>query len=409
MVNLDAPVRRTAEWPADLLDPESLGTSWQPVPFTHFVVKMHSRCNLACDYCYLYEMGDESWRSSAKTMSTAVVDRTAARIGEHVRAHGQDRVQLIVHGGEPLLAGPALITRMAEAVRREVPASTHVSFGVQTNGLLLNDRMLDVLHALDFRVGVSVDGGELANDRHRRFADGRGSHAAVTEAVARLRDPSRPGLFGGLLCVIDLANDPVEVYESLLTHAPPMLDFLLPHGNWTSPPPLREEGSSRTPYGDWIVRAFDRWYDAPLQETRVKLFEDLLSLVLGGHTRSEQVGIGPATIVTIDTDGGIEQVDTIKSAFDGAAATGLSVLTDPLDAALRHPGVVARQIGIEGLSPTCRSCSIRDVCGGGFFIHRYRAGSGFLNPTVYCPDMMRIIAHVRTRVAKDLASAPVGG
>jgi uncharacterized protein len=27
-----------------------------------FIVKVHSRCDLSCDYCYMYEMADQSWR-----------------------------------------------------------------------------------------------------------------------------------------------------------------------------------------------------------------------------------------------------------------------------------------------------------------------------------------------------------
>ncbi|MGR7002168.1 hypothetical protein ACU686_36045 [Yinghuangia aomiensis] len=210
-----------------------------------------------------------------------------------------------------------------------------------------------------------------------------------------------------MLCTIDLDNDPVDVYESLPAHEPPALDFLLPHGNWTTPPPGLTPGSTATPYGDWLAAAFDRWYDVPEQETGVRLFEDILSLLLGGPGRSEQIGPGPATVVVVDTDGSIEQVDTVKSAFDGAAATGMSVHSHTFDRVLRHPAVVARQIGTKGLSETCNACAVRDVCGGGYFTHRYRRGSGFLNPSVYCPDLMRVITHVRSRVAADLDAAGV--
>jgi len=27
-----------------------------------FIAKVHSRCDLARDYCYIYEMADQSWR-----------------------------------------------------------------------------------------------------------------------------------------------------------------------------------------------------------------------------------------------------------------------------------------------------------------------------------------------------------
>ncbi|WP_436771437.1 FxsB family cyclophane-forming radical SAM/SPASM peptide maturase [Yinghuangia sp. YIM S09857] len=406
MEPLPTPVRKQpdAEWPSNLASHRTFGALWQPVPLRHFVVKVHSRCNLSCDYCYLYEMADQSWRDASKAMAPAVADRTAVRIAEHAREHRLDAVTVIVHGGEPMLAGMALITRLAEAVRREVPEYTRVSLAIQTNGLLLDDASLDALYALGISVGVSIDGGEAANDRHRRFADGRGSHARVAAAIERLRDPSRPGLYGGLLCTIDVENDPVEVYEALLSHAPPAMDFLLPHGSWDTPPPTREAGAPETPYGDWLAAAFDRWYGVERAETSVRLFEDTLALLLGGPSSSEQLGPGPATVVVVDTDGMIEQVDTLKSTYDGAAVTGMSVHTHTFDDALRHPSLAARQLGVAGLGATCRACRVRDVCGGGYFTHRYRAGAGFGGPSVYCPDLIRFIEHVRGRVAADLGN-----
>ncbi|MEU0270585.1 hypothetical protein [Streptomyces sp. NPDC006307] len=38
----------------------------------------------------------------------------------------------------------------------------------------------------DVRVGVSLDGTTRDRDRNRRFADGRGSHAAVAEGLRAL-------------------------------------------------------------------------------------------------------------------------------------------------------------------------------------------------------------------------------
>jgi len=64
-----------------------------------------------------------------------------------------------------------------------------------------------------------------------------------------------------------------------------------------------------------------------------------------------------------------------------------------------HPAVVARQLGLEGLSPTCQQCELVAVCGGGYYPHRYRPGSGFLNPSVYCSDLAVLISHITSRIA----------
>jgi uncharacterized protein len=271
----------------------------------------------------------------------------------------------------------------------------------QTNGVLLDAAALGTLRESGIEVGVSVDGAGADHDRHRRSAAGRGSHAAVDRALRRLGEPANRSLFAGILCTVDLQSDPVACYEALLSYAPPTIEFLLPHANWGSPPPYPSRRAVRS-YSDWLVAAFDRWYDAPSQETHVWLFEEIIHLTLGGASRSEQVGLSPVALVVVESDGAIEQVDTLKSAYPGAAATGLNVFDDTFDAALSHPGIAARQAGLAALCDTCRSCPVHMICGAGNYVHRYRPGAGFRNPSVYCPDLFALISHVRQRVETDL-------
>jgi uncharacterized protein len=388
------------EWPASLDVSSLVATGWRPAPFVEFIVKVHSRCDLACDYCYMYEMADQSWRDQPRVMSPAVAEMTALRIGEHAAAHSLPAVTLILHGGEPLLAGRDLIATLVGATRQAAGPSTTVTAQVQTNGVGLSDAYLKLFDELGVRVGVSIDGDATAQDRHRRFASGRGSYLPVAAALRRLR--RLPHLYSGLLCTIDLNNDPVRTYQALLEFEPPRIDFLLPHGTWTAPPPGRDADPARTPYADWLIAVFDHWYLRP--QTRIRLFDEIMQLLLGGTSNSELIGLSPAQMVVIETDGTIEQVDTLKIAFAGAPVTGLHVASDRLDEALNLPQIAVRQIGERALAAQCKACAIREVCGGGMYSHRYREGSGFANPSVYCPDLMALICHIRDRIEMDIAA-----
>lgn len=392
------------EWPAGL-DVSSLrDEGWLPLPFREFIVKVHSRCDLSCDYCYMYEMADQSWRGQPRAMSPETAELTARRIGEHAVAHGLRDITLILHGGEPLLAGRDLISQLVTSTRGCAGPATTVHALVQTNGVGLSDAYLKLFDELGVRVGVSIDGDASAHDRHRRFASGRGSYPAVAAALRRLR--AFPHLYGGLLCTIDLRNEPVRTYRALADFGPPRIDFLLPHGTWVQPPPLRTPDPASTPYANWLIEVFDYWYPKP--QTGIRLFEEIMQLLLGGASDSEIVGLAPARMVVIETDGSVEQEDTLKVAYAGATATGLHVARDSLDAALFLPQIVARQIGARALSGPCRACPVRAVCGGGLYSHRYRAGSGFLNPSVYCPDLLALIGHIRDRVQADLTARRTG-
>ncbi len=373
-------------------------------PFRQFILKLHSRCNLACDHCYVYTKADQRWRARPRVMSRSVIEQSAVRVAEHVLAHGLAEVEVVLHGGEPLLAGPDAITHLVTTMRATVPARVRAT--VQTNATLLDVDYLSLFRALDVGVGVSVDGDERANDRHRVWPDGRGSHRDVRIALARLAsEPYRAG-YRGLLCTVDLDNDPVATYEALLEHTPPAVDFLLPHGNWTTPPPGLRPGETR--YADWLIAVFDRWYAAPRRETNVRLFSELVNVLLGGHSRAEGLGLAPAAMVVVETDGMIEQSDVLAAAFEGAAATGLHVATDSFDAALRLPQTRARQGGLAALCATCRACAVRTACGGGLRAHRYRAPDGFDNPSVYCADLFKLVTHVRRTLAGDLATLREG-
>jgi uncharacterized protein len=391
----------SAEWPQTLDVAALHEDGWRPAPFREFIVKIHSRCDLSCDYCYMYEMADQSWRRQPIRMSTDIAERTAARIGEHARSHQLSDIVLVLHGGEPLLAGHDLIWNLVTVTRKEAAPGTRVNVLVQTNGVGLTDSYLELFAELDVHVGVSLDGGMEANNRHRRFASDRGSYAAVSAALRRLRQERFRYLFSGLLCTIDLRNDPVQTYEELAAFDPPKIDFLLPHATWDSPPPGRGLDTASAPYADWLIAAFDHWYTAP--QTGVRLFENIMRLIIGEMPPSETVGLSPAQMVVIETDGSIEQIDTLKAAYQGAALTGLNVIRDPLDSALLLPGVVARQLGIMALAAQCRACPVHRICGGGMYTHRYRTGTGFANPSVYCLDLLQLINHISRVVQYDIA------
>ncbi|GAA2598025.1 hypothetical protein GCM10010399_30890 [Dactylosporangium fulvum] len=406
MQELAAPSPRRSEWPTAKVVADALADpDWRPLPFAEFIVKVHGRCNLSCDYCYMYEMADQSWRTKPVAMTPLTIDRTAWRIREHLEAHpGIPVVEVILHGGEPLLVGAAALDRAANAFVAAGTDQTAVTLAIQTNGVLLDDDILAVLAAHQIRVGISVDGGREAHDRHRRYANGNGSHDAVMRGIDTLRRTGYAQLFSGLLCTVDLANDPIDVYESLLASAPPVVNFLLPHGTWATPPPGWAGADGGTPYADWLIPIFDRWYHSAPPPTRISLFEEIIALLLGGASRTEALGLAPVQAIVVETDGSLELVDSLKVTFDGAPATGLDVFRHSFDAAMLHPAVVARQRGLAALSPTCLACPVRDICGGGHYPHRYRPGSGFLNPSVYCADLFRLIEHINGRVVADLAA-----
>jgi uncharacterized protein len=376
------------------------------IPIKQFVVKVHSRCDLACDHCYVYESPDQSWRSQPMTMSDEVIAQAAQRIADHAADHHVDDVQVVLHGGEPLLVGLSRMRTIISQLHSAMAGKGRLDLRIHTNGVRLNEQFCELFAEYGVKVGISLDGDEAANDRHRRYADGRSSYGHVIRAIGLLQTERFRHLFAGLLCTIDIANDPLAVYSALMALRPPWVDFLLPHATWADPP-VRTPGTD-SGYADWLIAIFDRWVEDG-RPFGVRTFESILSTLTGGQPLTEALGLTPSDLAVIETDGSYEQVDSLKRAFDGAPETGLNVFDHALDLVARHPGIVARQQGLAGLCQTCQVCPVVASCGGGLYTHRYgtairyRPELDFANPSVYCSDLFTLITHIEGRLPDVLA------
>ncbi|WP_217178403.1 radical SAM/SPASM protein FxsB, inactivated metallohydrolase extension form [Streptomyces sp. AC495_CC817] len=365
-------------------------------PIQQLVLKVHSRCDLACDHCYVYEHADQSWRGRPVVIAEETLGQVARRLAEYAVESELESVAVILHGGEPLLAGPARLRHMCAELTRVLAPVTTLDLRIHTNGVQLNTRHLEVFREFGVKVGISLDGDRVANDRHRLDRRGRSSYDRVLRAIGLLRLPEYRDLFQGLLCTVDVANDPVAVHDALTALEPPRVDYLLPHSTWDSPPPGHGTG---TPYADWLLKVFDRWEEQG-RPMPVRTFDSVLSTLRGGPSLTEALGLAPSDLAVIETDGTFEQADSLKTAYEGAPATGYDVFRHGFAEFAEHPGVRARQLGIAGVSETCRRCPVVTSCGGGLYAHRYSGERGFDNPSVFCSDLRGLVEGIAERITE---------
>lgn len=367
------------------------------VPISGYVIKVASRCNLNCSYCYEYNMGDSSWKKMPKYMEEEVFSKTLHRIKSHCDAHQFDNISISLHGGEPLLIGhERLATYLALA--DEILGGYRLTLGIQSNGLLLDEAYLALLCKYGVSLGISLDGVPEDNDVFRFYHNGKGSGE---EVASKLRLLQGSPLFGGILSVINVAADPVQTWRYLASFDPPVVDFLLPHAHWDNT--LTEEQQQRVAnHGDWLISIFDDWYGGYRQDIRIRFFEEIIYRVFGHAGSLESLGLEEVSLVTVGVNGDYEQVDTMKSVFPGAHTMSLNVNQHSLDEVLKHQNVMARQAGIAGVSDTCKQCAIVSICGGGYYPHRYSEKNGFNNPSVYCGALTNLITHIQRRIKSDL-------
>ncbi len=366
------------------------------------LVKVASRCNINCRYCYVYNMGDARWATMPKRISDTMTTALAEALGDLSRAQHR-RFAVVFHGGEPLLLGPRKLGGLLATLRRALPSD--YPFSLQTNGILITEEILDLCAEYRTSLGVSIDGPPGVNDRHRLDHEGKGTHRRVLEGIEKLRNHRDSGfLYTGLLAVIDPASDPGEVYDFFKALDAPSLELLYRDGNH-SQLPYGKASFQSTEYGQWLTALLEIYLADP-KPLRIRLLDDMIKLALGGDGTKEGVGTSDYGIVVIDTDGSVTKNDTLKSAFNGADrfTQQWSILTHSLPEVVRSSEFSRYYTLQHPTASACLSCPELSVCGGGMPIHRWHEDRGYHNPSVYCADQLFLIGHIRARIADLLVS-----
>jgi len=357
------------------------------------LVKVASRCNINCSYCYVYNMGDTGWKVLPRQISLETIDALTGKLSK-LSDEQQRPFAVVLHGGEPLLLGFNKLQYLIFSLRNALP--DECSLSLQTNGILIDKKTLDLCSETRTTISVSIDGPKSIHDKNRVGHSGEGTYEKVLRGLNLLREhEDSEFLFTGLLAVVDPESDPVEVYDFFKEIKPPSVDFIYRDGNH-SRLPYGKKSFQTTEYGQWIAKLLDV-YLADSSPIKIRILDDLIKLLLGGKGTKDGVGLTNYGVLIIDTDGTITKNDTLKSSFDGADrfATEWSVHADNLADVLKSEEFAEYHASQRPSSKICQACPELTVCGGGMALHRWRDENGYDNPSIYCADQKYLINHIR--------------
>jgi len=272
-----------------------------------------------------------------------------------------------------------------------------LDLGIQTNGLLVTPEIVQVLQRFGVRAGVSIDGPKAVNDLHRVDRRGRGSFDRVVKGISALRNPiSGDSVFGGVLSVANPNISPRDTLNFFSDLGTPSVDFLLPDFNYDTIPESLASGR----IGDWLVELFEIWYSG-YPDLDIRIFHTIMKLFLGGTYGYDAFGSRGRGVVIVESDGSYEGLDVLKTSYEGAGKTGLSVSNTPIDALEDLPIVRALSEKASSASAECIRCEFFGACGGGYLPHRYSSKHKFDAPSVYCSDLKLLFRTIRSTVGND--------
>lgn len=365
------------------------------------IVKVVEVCNLACTYCYYYFSGDDSWKSRPKTITPETVDRLLTWLDAAVDQVGLKHVSLTFHGGEPLLLSPqrfdAICRQVADTLGKK-GVSLHLL--VQTNGMLVNDRWIDLFSKHAVAVGVSIDGSQATHDSVRVDKRGQGSYKRVIAGLEQLIAAYNAGRIPrpGILAVLNPAVDYPRFYSEMRHLGVLWMDFLMPQIDYQSPP----DSSYVAGISKALCDLADSWLDEDdpdlVQVRIIKGYLSFFKLPSASASRNVQ---GAAFVTGVNSIGELKVRDEIMATGWSRKFPQTTIERSSLFDFVRSPVFCGIAEAIDNIPRPCRSCDFVSICRGGKLENRYSKDAGFDQKSVFCDGLKTFFKHLIERLQRD--------
>ena len=140
-------------------------------------------CNLRCKYCFA-STGD--FGTGRKLMPLEVGIAAIDFLLEH--SIGRENLEVDFFGGEPLMNCDVVKEIVAYGRSLEETHDKKFRFTLTTNGVLLNDDIMEFANKEMDNVVLSLDGRKEVNDKMRPFRNGKGSYDLIVPKFQKLAE-----------------------------------------------------------------------------------------------------------------------------------------------------------------------------------------------------------------------------
>ena len=289
-------------------------------------------------------------------------DLLESLIIQQINAATETDVFFTWHGGEPTLFGLHRFQRIVAVQRQHSPPGKRIFNGIQTNGTLLDESWCRFLADENFFVGISLDGPQLQQNKHRHRIDGSVPFEKALTGYNLLR---QYGVSPEILCVVhaDNVHFPLDVYGFFKELKATAITFL----------PLVESSeetdsgfSSRTvppeAFGTFLCTIFDEWVSTDIGKIKIQIFEEAARTAFGqDHTLcifKKTCGNVPV----IEQNGDFYSCDFFVRPSHRLGNINEKTLSELLDSPEQKSFGLAKQ---TSLPEQCHHCDVLDMCNGG--------------------------------------------
>jgi len=138
-------------------------------------------CNLNCEYCFASQ---GKYHGERALMTYEVGKQALDFLMDH--SGGRTNLEVDFFGGEPLLNWDVVKRLVTYAREQEGPRSKRFRFTLTTNGMLVDDEVIDFCNREMHNVVLSLDGRREVHDRLRKDYAGHGSYDTIVPKFQKL-------------------------------------------------------------------------------------------------------------------------------------------------------------------------------------------------------------------------------
>ncbi len=355
-------------------------------PHVNPIIKLTESCNYSCYFCRY-----ANHRQQDNGICVDHVKSIIFQCVEYNRKHGIQNMNIIFHGGEPLLYGMDRLKEIMNYEKEFIQAGFTISNSIQTNSSLLNDEWIDFLEKNHFSVGISLD-GPIGMNGHVSVSPEESEKKALT-AYHKMK--SR-GMDCGFLSVITQKhlNAPADFLNFFLENDIASVGLCYCFN------PVDNENVDPIRLGEFLIKLYDLYFVAP-KPIYIREFDMVTRFVLNRprHECAMSCRQSCGSFLTITPNGNVEFCDDYS--LDRSGTLGNINVDSILDMIKSEVYQMRRKEALQIVSEKCKKCPVFNLCKSGCMRNDYN-GSNY-----FCETFKMLYPHIQKTVQYQLETGVV--
>lgn len=351
------------------------------------VLKITERCNINCSYCYMFNMGNDDFKKNPKYISFETIERIGVFLYEGIEENNITGLNIILHGGEPLLLGKERFTKLCQHFLSKLGARTKLTLSLQTNAMLVDEDWINIFQEFNIEIGISLDGPQEYNDISRIDHNGNGTYERVLKGIAKLKKAAAEKRIRspGALIVINPDFSAKKIHNHIVNELNfASVNFLLPMVTHDSP--ANNDGEKTAFY---LKELAEVYVSGGHKKARIRIIDQFTNFIAGVPQYSQIDERTIHNVIAISSKGGLDVDDEYKT-IQGKVSQ-FSVHNSSLRDFLVSDYFQYFEKIKTSIPEPCLDCCWQNFCAGGVGVGaalgRYSSQKAFNNKSVHCNSL----------------------